>query len=534
MKIVQNISLSTMMAIALVGCGTTKSSISTSTNYLTAKNVPLKNGAFTEIEKKRWSHLDLIKDTIPGMSVDRAYTELLKDKKPQKVVVAVIDSGTDIEHEDLKGHIWNNPKEIPENGIDDDNNGYIDDIHGWNFLGNSNNENLEMTRILKTADKNSELYKKTKEKYDEKYEKALGNKQQVDFLMQVEKSVSDHLKKKNYTADEVKAILTTDAILGQNKMIMTQILSGTSKENFDKEMKEYEEYVYDQLNYHLNLEFDGRKIVGDDVNNIKDTRYGDNNVMGPDKKQILHGTHVAGIIAQIRGNNLGGDGVASSAEIMVLRAVPNGDEYDKDIALAIRYAADNGAKVINGSFGKGFSPHKEWVYDAIKYAASKDVLFVHAAGNDAEDLNVVESYPNDRINDKEIADNFIKVGAIGKEYGTKMVASFSNYGKKDVDVFAPGVEIYATIPNNEYKYEQGTSMASPNVAGVAALIRAYYPQLTASQVKHILKESGISIDKTVVVGGEDANKEPFVNLSTTGKIVNAYNALLMAEKISKK
>ena len=218
---------------------------------------------------------------------------------------------------------------------------------------------------------------------------------------------------------------------------------------------------------------------------------------------------------------------------MALRAVPNGDEYDKDIALAIRYAADNGAKVINGSFGKGFSPHKEWVYDAIKYAASKDVLFVHAAGNDAEDLNVVESYPNDRIVETEIVTNYIKVGALNYEYGSKLVADFSNYGKTDVDVFAPGVKIYATIPNNLFKFEQGTSMAAPNVAGVAALIRSYYPKLTAAQVKQILKDSGVAISKTVIVGGDSSNKISFNELSVTGKIVNAYNALLMADKMSK-
>jgi cell wall-associated protease len=533
MKIIKTPYLSIALSLALLGCGTTKNSVSSNTNFLSAKNVPLKNGSISENDKLRWSHLDLIKDTIPGMSVDRAYSELLKDKKAQKVVVAVIDSGTDIEHDDLKNVVWNNPKEIPGNGIDDDNNGYIDDIHGWNFLGDSNNENLEMTRILKTADKNSEVYKKAQKQYEEKQQSAMEAKMQVDFMTKAEKAIAEHLKKSNYTAQEVKSILTTDPMLGQYKMIMAQILATTSKEDFDKELKDYQDYVYDQVNYHLNLEFDGRKIVGDNVNDIKDTKYGNNNVIGPDKKQALHGTHVAGIIAQVRGNNIGGDGVSSSAEIMVIRAVPNGDEYDKDIALAIRYAADNGAKVINGSFGKGFSPHKEWVYDAIKYAASKDVLFVHAAGNDGEDLNIVESYPNDRINDKEIADNFIKVGALAKEYGTNMVATFSNYGKKDVDVFAPGVEIYATIPDNEFKYEQGTSMASPNVAGVAALIRAYYPKLTAPQVKHILKESGITIDKTVTLPGDPSDKKPFTDLSVTGKIVNAYNAILMAESMSK-
>ena len=300
-----------------------------------------------------------------------------------------------------------------------------------------------------------------------------------------------------------------------------------------KEIDAYQEQIFDMLNYNLNLDYDGRKILGDNSEDLSTKYYGNNQVWGPDKKHALHGTHVAGIIAQVRGNELGGDGVASNVEIMAIRAVPNGDEYDKDIALAIRYAADNGAKVINGSFGKGFSPQKEWVYEAIKYAASKDVLFVHAAGNDAEDLNAVESFPNDRVGESEISVNFIKIGALNYEYGSRLVADFSNYGKKDVDVFAPGVKIYATVPNNKFKYEQGTSMASPNAAGVAALIRSYYPNLNAAQVKQIMMDSGVAIPKTVIIGGDPSEKVPFANLSVSGKIINAYNALLMAEKLSK-
>lgn len=521
-----------LSSLFLVGCGASKSSF-TNLKPLTAEAVPLKNAKISEAELLRWSHLDLIKDTIPGMSVDRAYEELLKNKKGQKVIVAVIDSGTDIEHEDLKGRVWTNAKEIPGNGIDDDNNGYVDDIHGWNFLGDVVNENLEMTRILKKGDDGSDVFKKAEKKFEEKKQEAMANKQQLDFILAADKAISEHLKKEDYTLEDVKSILTSNPTLGNYKMVMVQVLTRTPAEEFKKGIEEFKDYVYDQLNYHLNLEYDGRKALGDNAEDFSTKFYGNNQVWGPDKKHALHGTHVAGIIAQVRGNNLGGDGVATNVEIMAIRAVPNGDEYDKDIALAIRYAADNGAKIINGSFGKGFSPQKEWVYEAIKYAASKDVLFVHAAGNDGQDLNIVESYPNDRVGEKEIADNFIKVGALDHDYGTKMVADFSNYGKKDVDVFAPGVKIYATIPDNEFKYEQGTSMASPNVAGVAALIRSYYPNLTAAQVKQILKESGIAIDRTVIVSGEASNKASFTELSVSGKIVNAYNALLMADKMSK-
>jgi subtilisin family serine protease len=256
--------------------------------------------------------------------------------------------------------------------------------------------------------------------------------------------------------------------------------------------------------------------------------------MGPDKEEILHGTHVAGIVAQVRNNGLGGDGIANNVEILTVRAVPDGDEYDKDIALGIRYAVDNGAKVINGSFGKSFSPHKQWVYDAIKYAEKKDVLIVFAAGNDAKDIDVNNSFPSDSEDKKtEFADNVITIGALNLEYGNKVVARFSNYGKINVDVFAPGVKIYATTPNNKYQLLQGTSMASPNVAGVAALIRSYYPKLSAKQVKHILMDSGVAITADVIVGGKATDVRSFSTLSKSGKIVNAYNALLMAEKMSK-
>lgn len=521
-----------LSSMFLVGCSASKSSF-TKLKPLSSEAVPLKNAKLSDAELLRWSHLDLIKDTIPGMSVDRAYEELLKNKKGQKVIVAVIDSGTDIEHEDLKGRVWTNAKEIPGNGIDDDNNGYIDDIHGWNFLGDIVYENLELTRIVKKGDDGSETYKNALAKLEEKKEEALANKQQIDFIVAADKGIAEYLKKEDYTLQDVKSILTSNPTLGRYKMAMLQFLANSSREEFMKGVKEYEEHIYDQLNYNLNTAYDGRKILGDNYEDFSTKFYGNNQVWGPDKKHALHGTHVAGIIAQVRGNNLGGDGVATDVEIMAVRAVPNGDEYDKDIALAIRYAADNGAKVINGSFGKGFSPQKEWVYEAIKYAASKDVLFVHAAGNDGDNLNVVESFPNDRVGDKEIADNFIKIGALNFDYGSKTVAEFSNYGKTDVDVFAPGVKIYATVPDNKYEHQQGTSMASPNAAGVAALIRSYYPTLTAPQVKQILKESGVAINKTVVVAGDPTNKLPFAELSTSGKIVNAYNALLMADKLAK-
>ncbi len=492
-----------------------------------------KKGQFSETQLQRWSHLDLATDTIPGMSVDRAH-EFLKNKKGTKVIVGVIDSGVDIEHEDLKDVIWTNKKEIAGNGIDDDKNGYVDDIHGWNFLGDATKENLEMTRILKMPDDGSAEYSRAKAAYEKQFAKAMGGKQQVDFIMGAHNAIVEHLKKSDYTLEDVKAIETTDQNLLRSKMVMMQI-AGQIGEGFVEEITGFRDHIDTMLNYNLNKEFDGRKIVGDNPNDINDRNYGNNNVIGPDKDEATHGTHVAGIIAQGRNNGIGGDGVANNVEIMALRAVPNGDEYDKDIALAIRYAVDNGAKVINGSFGKSFSPQKHWVFDAIKYAESKDVLIVHAAGNDGLDIDLDENrnYPNDSEDNKtEIASNFLSIGALGKTYDENMVAGFSNFGVFNVDVFAPGMEIYATVPNNKYKFEQGTSMASPNAAGVAALVRSYYPNLSASQVKQILIESGTPITNEVILG-EKEEKRPFAKASKSGRIVNAYNALVMAEKMSK-
>ena len=317
------------------------------------ENLPLKTSKIKENDLKRWSHLDIIKDTVPGMSVDRAYSELIKNKKGTKVIVGVVDSGVDIEHPDLKSVIWTNPKEIPGNGIDDDKNGYIDDIHGWNFLGDVANETLEMTRIVRKGDDGSENFKKAKAAYEKEYQEALASKQQFDFINNADKVIQKELKKENYTVEELKALESKDPTVSQYKRVMLSVIAQAGPE-FKSELKEYQEHIYNQLNYNLNLEHDGRKILGDNIDDLKDSKHGNNNVTGPKKDIASHGTHVSGIIAQVRNNGLGGDGIANNVAIMAVRAVPDGDEYDKDIALGIRYAVDNGAKVINGSFGKGF------------------------------------------------------------------------------------------------------------------------------------------------------------------------------------
>ena len=542
MNTIKPIYISAFAMLALVGCGAAKQVSSTATASLSSISAPLnvkKKAALTENELKRWSHLDIVSDTIPGMSVDKAYAELLKGKKGVPVIVGIVDSGVDIEHEDLKSVLWTNAKEIAGNGIDDDKNGYVDDIHGWNFLGDITKENLEYERIIKDKSLVDEkTFQEAKALNDKKVADAATIKarseQMISALTTSDAAVVKHLGKAIYTADEVKAIDTQDADLLKSKTTMQQMLGYGLPVAELKVAVQKQKDAQDALINGDNLKTDYRKVVGDNPNDITDTKYGNNNVMGPDKNEILHGTHVAGIVAQVRGNNLGGDGVANNVQILTVRAVPDGDEYDKDIALGIRYAVDNGAKVINGSFGKSFSPHKQWVYDAIKYAEKKDVLFVHAAGNDAKDIDFAENFPNDSDDKvKEFASNVITIGALNYEYGEKVVARFSNIGKLNVDVFAPGVKIYATTPNNEYQYLQGTSMAAPNTAGVAALIRSYYPKLSAKQVKQILMDSGVAITTEVIVGGKPTDKRSFTTLSQSGKIVNAYNALLMAEKMSK-
>lgn len=535
--------ISLISALVLAACGSQRQVA----NYSAFKAIsaPLnvkKVSPLKQEDLKRWSHLDLVKDTIPGMSVDRAYAELLKDRKAVKVIVGIVDSGVDIEHEDLKPVIWTNKKEIPGNGIDDDKNGFVDDVHGWNFLGDIVKEHLEYERIVKDKSLVDETtFQEAKKLYDKKfvdaqneisfYTKMTANVEEADKVLQ------KLLGKPIYTADDLKAVESKDTLVQKSKTLMQRMFSyGLPIAELKSEIQQQIEAKNEILKGQEALNIDYRKVLGDNPNDITDTKYGNGNVIGPDKKEALHGTHVAGIVAQTRGNGLGGDGVASNnVEILTVRAVPDGDEYDKDIALAIRYAVDNGAKVINGSFGKSFSPHKDWVFDAIKYAAKKDVLFVHAAGNDAKNIDYANNFPNDS-EDKitEIADNVITVGALNFQYDKNIVARFSNIGKINVDVFAPGVQIYATTPENSYQFLQGTSMASPNVAGVAALIRSYYPKLTAAQVKHILMESGVAIDKDVIVGGNPNDVRPFKELSKTGKIVNAYNAILMANEMDKK
>lgn len=501
--------------------------------------------------------MDLVRDTVPGMSVDRAYEELLKNRKGETVIVGVIDSGVDIDHEDLKNVIWTNPGEIPGNGIDDDNNGFIDDVHGWNFLGDITLENMEYVRYVRklgpkyegkdeasisAADREEyALYQKAKAEFDKELTETIANnaryKQMLSQIKPAHEAMVRKLGKADYTQEDLNAIANPTPEEQQQIAMLSQMLNfADSIPEVLKDLQKGIDYFQGRLEGNFNTEKDFRAVLGDNPDDINDNIYGDNNVAGPDptRENVKHGTHVSGIIAAQRNNGIGMDGVANNVKIMPVRAVPDGDEYDKDIALAIRYAVDNGAKILNTSFGKYYSPHSQWVYDAIKYAASKDVLIVNAAGNDGLDLDTVNVYPNDQFdNGSEIANSFLTVGALNYIYGEEMVANFSNYGKINVDVFAPGVKIWSTTPLNTYEFLQGTSMASPEVAGIAAVIRSYYPKLTAEQVKHILMESGLSPNIEVVLGGDPSNTARFPDISKSGKMVNMYNALIMADKMSR-
>lgn len=499
--------------------------------------------------KANWYNLDFEKDGVRGMSVERAYSELLKDKKSTPVVVAVIDGGTDINHEDLKDRLWTNTKEIAGNGKDDDKNGFIDDINGWDFLGGKdgtdvNHEQLEMTRLLKQLKdkfgekpskkmirKNKidyELLQSLQKEYDEKKAEseqyAPFYKQLYTNYLESEKVLKEYLKTETLTKETIASIDETQAdrkVRAAKKTLEKFNELGAT----GADIKEAAEHYENELKYNYNLDFNARTVVGDKPNKLEYGEYGNNEVTGP---EAVHGTHVAGIIGANRNNNLGIKGVCNDVKIMVVRTVPDGDERDKDVANAIRYATDNGASIVNMSFGKKYSPEKKWVDEAVKYAQSKGVLLIAAAGNDNLDTDVDGQYPNDQYDGGGTAENWISVGALSWKADADAVATFSNYGKKNVDVFAPGVDIYSTVPGSKYEEKSGTSMAAPATTGVAALLKSYFPNLTAAQIKKIILESTVKVPDLRVKkpGSEEVVK--FEDLSATGGIVNAYNAVKMA------
>ncbi|WP_291783197.1 S8 family peptidase [Cecembia sp.] len=505
------------------------------------QNLNVKNSPLDKGESENWQHLDLIKDTIPGMSVDRAYEELIRKSPKNQIIVAVLDAGVDLYHEDLAPVLWSNPGEIAGNNTDNDGNGFVDDVHGYNFLGESYHERLEYTRIVSLGIGDDAYQQKAKQKLEEETASAIGTLERIEELRAVinlaDRTAKELLGKDDYDPADIQDLKVDDQETQQALSFLSNMLSMSgSLDAVMEDLQGAETYYSTKFEYHLNLDFDGRSEVGDNPYDYEDRGYGNGNPHIVNKEES-HGTHVAGIIAAGRENNLGIKGIANNVQIMSIRAVPDGDEYDKDIAFGIRYAVDNGAKIINASFGKGFSPNAEWVYDALEYAAMNDVLIVHAAGNDGMDLDNPDNpnFPNDHQfqNGREFVDNVLTVGAIGSQYGPRLVAPFSNYGAKNVDVFAPGAQVYSTMPDNHYEFQSGTSMAAPAVSGVAALIWSYYPKLTAAQVKKIIMESGLEVPVQVRLMSNPAKPVTLNEISKSGKIVNAYNALILAREVAK-
>lgn len=510
---------------------------------------------------KGWHLKDQSKDGLYGISLDRAY-EFVKGRKSQTVVVAVIDSGIDTLHEDLKPVLWRNPKEIAGNGIDDDKNGYVDDIHGWNFLGGKDGRNVkedsyEAARVYHKYKAKfagvtdpSTLSKEDQVAYDmwQRAEKQIlgGGKESGVQVLLLSKAYDAAVKsdsilrkamgKETFTGTELDAFTpTTDEAKKAKNSFLYFFQANNSMDMTNKTfLEEFGEYLAGEKKKVEAAEKAPRayraEIVKDNYEDFNDRFYGNNDVMA---NTPFHGTHVSGIIGAVRGNGKGMDGIADNVRIMSLRAVPDGDEHDKDVALAIRYAVDNGAKVINMSFGKGFSPEKKWVDEAVQYAASKGVLLVHAAGNDASNIDSVHNYPNPVFQaDSKKAANWLTVGASGDPKIGGIVAPFSNYGKSEVDVFAPGMKIYSTIPGgNTYGDAQGTSMASPVVAGVAAFLLQYFPTLTPEQVKQVIENSATKLS-VKVTNPATGDAVMLSDISKTGGVINAYEAARLAAQLT--
>jgi subtilisin family serine protease len=516
-----------------------------------AANVAATVPATTLSEAPRnWQLLDETLDHVPGISSERAMHELLAGRQPARtVLVAVIDGGIDTAHADLRPNLWINPKETLGNGVDDDHNGYVDDEFGWNFIGGKNGQDVrydtfEVTRLYAwcsgtgssttggTAPTPGPLPSDERSKCDaitREYEKTrnetqqeMAQVQQIDaVLSQVLPVLRSAVGNDSLTVTRVKAIQPKNQQEDRAKELFLRLAeAGISPQDVADAKEEFTS----RMQYGLNPSYNPRAIVGDDYMNTAQRGYGNADVMGPDAK---HGTHVAGIIGAVRGNGVGVDGIAPAVKIMMVRAVPDGDERDKDIANAIRYAVDNGAQVINMSFGKAFSPQKSAVDDAVRYADAHGVLMVHAAGNDAENSDTKASFPTPVYLSGGRAQNWIEVGASSWKGGDSLVASFSNYSHTLVDVFAPGVDILSTVPGSNYERLSGTSMASPVVTGLAALLMDYFPKLTAADVKRIIIASAVRYpNQNVERPGGGSVK--FGELSVTGGIVNAYQAVKMA------
>jgi subtilisin family serine protease len=486
-----------------------------------------------------WHLKDPLKESVLGTGVDRVYTELLNGRPPGKtIVVAIIDGGIDIDHEDLKGKIWINEDEIPANGIDDDQNGYVDDVHGWNFIGNKNGENilyetLEYTRVYRSGP--GPFYEKAKKMYETDLARQQQEKQDLARFEETYNKAKAVILEK--TGIHVTSLKDLDAVSPDNSdqvMAAKRYLSTRYEKGFEeKKLATWKRDNELYLEKRLGLEFDPRNLVGDDPTTMSDIQYGNPDVKGP---RSDHGTFVSGIVAAVRNNHVGINGIASEVRIMCLRTTPNGDERDKDVALAIKYAVENGADIINMSFGKPISPQKHFVDEAVKLAESKDVLIVHASGNEGKDIDIEDRYPSARLLDGKVATNWINVGASGWGTDDMVATRFSNYGEKYVDLFAPGENIISSDSSSTYNMHNGTSLSAPVVTGVAALLLSQYPELSSQQLISVLMQSSYKIEKKVVCPGqgEGSKKVRFSALCKSAGIINAYQAMKLAETIAKK
>ncbi|HEY9176053.1 MAG TPA: S8 family serine peptidase [Flavipsychrobacter sp.] len=461
-----------------------------------------------------WHLQQPVPGKVFGIDIYNAYRQV-KDKQPEPVVVAVIDNGTQISHPALQPYLWVNKGEIAGNNNDDDGNGYIDDIHGWNYLGGTSADisyaALEVTRH----------YQALKKKYPDT---AGLTEEQIDELEEATARFEEIERQWKSTAK-----LANKMYDKRDKFLMRNILKLTIGKNADEELTEMKEVADEMVRMNtINTDSMRRAIVGDNPDDPAESQYGNNHLAAGDP---AHGTHTAGIIMNIaKQDNYKGDWL----KVITLRSVPvYGDERDKDVANAIRYAVDNGVKVINMSFGKELSPHRQEVIAAIQYAREKDVLLVHGAGNDGRQIDSLytRNFPNPWLDSLTYADNWIEVGA-STNNRKKLVASFSNYGRKSVDILAPGHNIYSTYPPDTFRAMSGTSMAAPVVAGVAAAIRSYYPRLSAPQVKEILMKTVVRHQGYYPVGGNKKLVAELWYFSRAGGIINANKAFAEAEKVA--
>ncbi len=510
-------------------------------------------------QSDNWQNKDLLENGVPGTSTEKAYKQLIAGKRYQ-VIVAVIDSGIDTSHHDLKGHLWANPGEIPGNHLDDDHNGYTDDVHGWNFAGLPVSrdslvflaqhkkqffDSLSYTTVPPELRLPYQQFRKIWKDYEDIREKLARSLDDVKSAQRIMDTLQEHIGSNNPTIAQLRQWRQKDS---SDKWIIDAILAQLpAYPDFASFKTEAIDKARQSLAFcvgHLTTGSDSAGIVAGYLEQNANICYdrvftfSATDDFYHSQPLTFHGTHIAGIIAANRENGDSVDGIADSVLIMPIKiySALYPKMVDANLASAIRYAVDNGARVINLSLGLYGSPGKKDVDAAVKYAMQHNVLIVHAAGNDGKNLDQLGTqsfFPNKHYADGSgEAEAWLDVGASGWADDSTLAAPFSNYGRAAVDVFAPGVRIYSTIPGSKYEHFNGTSMATPVVAGLAALIMELFPHLTAAQVAAIIRQSVYKVSHPVIQPGSNAARitRPFADLCSSGGIVNTYNALLLAAK----